>query len=245
LNLRSGYLENIFYQEVIIKWFQNSYYSKITDSEEGYKANLLQAQDIIEMYLKEQSQSVDNTIEFDKWLEDKKFRYSFNKEMCYQDILSSTTSIIDQFLKSPYQAQKGVLESAVKCNEIFLEFVYNTIDVEEMNYQNSNLVTEKKEAIDFADYLLGNFEMDSFPLLHPKRNGDEDLCWKLSGTEQRYTTIEMYQIWLNEPKAIEDNVWDEFAKEYSQLHSLDLEQVRYWFIPLLEFGKQHYSLIKK
>jgi len=46
-------IEGIFYQEVIVKWFQDSYYSKITDSEEGYKANLLQAQDIIEIYLKE------------------------------------------------------------------------------------------------------------------------------------------------------------------------------------------------
>jgi hypothetical protein len=59
-------IEGIFYQEVIVKWFQDSYYSKITDSEEGYKANLLQAQDIIEMYLKKQSQSVDNTIDMEE-----------------------------------------------------------------------------------------------------------------------------------------------------------------------------------
>lgn len=43
----------------------------------------------------------------------------------------------------------------------------------------------------------------------------------------------------------EVDVWDKFAKEYSQLNSLYLEQVRYLFIHLIEFGEQHYTLIKK
>jgi len=46
------------------------------------------------------------------------------------------------------------------------------------------------------------------------------------------------------PPTIQEDLWKQFAKEYSQLHSLDLEQVRYWFIPLIEFGKQNYTLIK-
>lgn len=58
------------------------------------------------------------------------------------------------------------------------------------------------------------------------------------------STTHFYIPKTSHPKEVVD-VWDKFAKEYSQLHSLDLEQVRYWFIPLIEFGKQHYTLIKK
>jgi hypothetical protein len=63
-------IENIFYQEVIIKWFQDSYYSKITNSEEGYKANLLQAQDIIEIYLKEHTKEQPQSVEDNVWDEE-------------------------------------------------------------------------------------------------------------------------------------------------------------------------------
>jgi len=50
---------------------------------------------------------------------------------------------------------------------------------------------------------------------------------------------------IDNTPTIQEDLWKQFAKEYSQLHSLDLEQVRYWFIPLIEFGKQNYTLIKK
>jgi hypothetical protein len=69
---------------------------------------------------------------------------------------------------------------------------------QEVNYYSSNLFTEKKEAIEFADYLLGNFEMAEFEKEHPKYVVDDELCWQLAGTQQKYTTVEMYQIWLNE-----------------------------------------------
>lgn len=41
------------------------------------------------------------------------------------------------------------------------------------------------------------------------------------------------------------NSWDDFAKEYTKIHTLDLEQVRTWFIPLLEFAKENYNITKK
>ena len=50
---------------------------------------------------------------------------------------------------------------------------------------------------------------------------------------------------LDKAMSEEERIWDEFAREYSGLQSLDLEQVRHWFIPLLQFGKQHYTLTKK
>jgi hypothetical protein len=73
-------IENIFYQEVIIKWFQDSYYSKITNSEEGYKANLLQAQDIIEMYIKKHSKELPKAIEDNVWDEARKEYFKYVSE---------------------------------------------------------------------------------------------------------------------------------------------------------------------
>ncbi len=48
-------IENIFYNEVIIKWFHNDYYNTLVTSEAGYRANLMTADDIISLYLKEHS----------------------------------------------------------------------------------------------------------------------------------------------------------------------------------------------
>jgi hypothetical protein len=106
----------------------------------------------------------------------------------------------------------------VKCKHL-PQSVDNTIDVE-----------EKKVFNDFEEWIVVRFAETGFKGF----NFDEikEIVDKAKESREKR-------------KAIDNNVWDEFAKEYSQLHSLDLEQVRYWFIPLLEFGKQHYSLIKK
>ena len=181
-------IESIFYQEVIVKWWNGQI--KMHDGTEYRKTldHIVNENDIKEMYLERDEQPLKGDV--------------------LEEELWNTPQSVD-----------------------------NTIDMEEVNYQNSNLVTEKKEAIDFADWLLTYYEMDNFPLLHPKRNGDEDLCWKLGGTEQRYTTVEIYQIWLNEPKAIEDNVWDEARKKYLKISTgtilLNSENT------LFEFFKHH------
>lgn len=134
-----------------------------------------------------QPQSVDNSIEFNKWLKDKKQRYLENKEECYNDILSSTTSAIDQFLKSPYQAQKGVLESAVKCNEMFLEFVDNSIEVRHL---------EQPQILkDFITAIKNEFK-------------DEN--WD-------YLDFVADRVIENQPKVNEDNVWDEVRRGYKKL----------------------------
>jgi hypothetical protein len=144
LNLRSGYLEDIFYQEVIIKWFQSHALYQL--------CNTMVKDEIIAAYAVEEI---------------------FNNPNLCALFFGGALEV-----KQPYFKGKG--EHSV--NEL------------------------------------------------------EKMC-------QQYKD---YVSHINsQPKAIDNNVWDEFAKEYSQLHSLDLEQVRYWFIPLLEFGKQNYSLIKK
>lgn len=243
-------IENIFYQEVIVKWFQ--------EHPLYHLCNGMQKEKIIAAYLEEHTkeqpmseyqsecvcenecrgfvnvkckhlpQSVLKTIdmkeEFDKWLDDKKFRYSFDKEMCYQDILSSTTSAIDQYLKSPYQAQKGVLESAVKCNEMFLEFVDNSIDVEEV--QQAYFKCKGVHSV----------------------NELEKMC-------QQYKD---YVSYINsQPKAIEDNVWDEVLQTYFNERkkineaivdleeSADYSNATMHVLTFYEWLEQNYSLIKK
>lgn len=55
------------------------------------------------------------------------------------------------------------------------------------------------QAIYFADWILSNYEMGTFELLHPKRkNVDDDLCWVLAGTNQKYTTEELFEIFEKE-----------------------------------------------
>ena len=186
-------IEDIFYQEVILKWYVGKYGKVEFDYNE---------QQIKEIYLKEHTK----------------------EQPLKGDVLE------EELWNTP-------------------QSVDNTIDVEEMNYQSSNLVTEKKEAIEFADYLLGNFEMAEFEKEHPKYVVDDELCWQLAGTKQKYTTVEMYQIYLNDtnksqPKAIEDNVLEEARKEYFKYVS----ECRLNGVTYLDFFKwleKHYSLIKK
>ena len=147
--------------------------------------------------------SVDNSIEFDKWLEDKKQRYLENKEECYNDILSSTTSAIDQFLKSPHQAQKGVLESAVKCNEMFLAFVDNSIDVEEVISKRIDRFHKMYLAHDI-NYIDSNDIQDLKESYYYKGRRDESIHFESL-----------------QPKAIEDNVWDEVVEKYKTSMSFD------------------------
>ena len=54
-SLKDEEIENIFYNEVILKWFHNDYYNTLVTPEAGYRANLMTADDIISLYLKEHS----------------------------------------------------------------------------------------------------------------------------------------------------------------------------------------------
>jgi hypothetical protein len=65
-----------------------------------------------------------------------------------------------------------------------------------LHYLDVSLIN--KEAIEFADYLLGNFEMSEFEKEHPKYKVDEELCWQLAGTKQKYTSKEMYEMFISE-----------------------------------------------
>jgi len=202
--LTGSEIENIFYNEVIVKWWDSLDASKMGDflyhlrdgmdsMEEVTKA------EICTLYIKEHS----------------KEEPYINKGLDY---------MID--LEQPLSVKKHI--------EVDGEF----------NYYSSNLITEKKEAIEFADYLLGNFEMSEFEKEHPKYKVDDELCWQLAGTQQKYTTVEMYEIWLNEPKItqpkVEVNSWDDvFRLIKLETRSDSLTE------KIVETLKNNYTLTKK
>ena len=70
--------------------------------------------------------------------------------------------------------------------------------IAKLHYLDVSLIN--KEAIEFADYLLGNFEMSEFEKEHPKYKVDDELCWQLAGTKQKYTSKEMYEMFISEKK---------------------------------------------
>lgn len=53
----------------------------------------------------------------------------------------------------------------------------------------------KEVAIGFAEFLLADFEMGVF-----EDGRDEDLCWVLGGTNQKSTTPELFDIYLESIK---------------------------------------------
>lgn len=242
-NFRIKYLdfniEGIFYEEVILKWYVGKYGKVEFDYNE---------QQIKEIYLKEHTKEQPQN----EWVSCEGYsaqEYPDFKKGWGIECFNGTKGTIEAY-HNPYLYIEEQVDEIHKMNvKAYITFeqpqsVDNTIDVEEVNYQSSNLVTEKKEAIEFADYLLGNFEMAEFEKEHPKYVVDDELCWQLAGTKQKYTTVEMYQIYLNDtnksqPKAIEDNVWDEI---YS-MHPIT------WETPavqqVIQYIQKHYSLIKK
>ena len=46
-------------------------------------------------------------------------------------------------------------------------------------------------SVSFADYLISDFEMVS-------EGVEEELLWQLCGTKQRYTSKEIYEVFINE-----------------------------------------------
>jgi hypothetical protein len=270
--LTGSEMENIFYNEVILKWgivqIPNIGYCekdeliKIYLKEHSKLKKVLREVDIDVSFelSKEREEEIDNLMK-EHSKEEPKTIY-WGKDACmYDGEHSQLTSASNRHLcKLLGGTCDCVIEEVI--NPIDNPILYRTVfdkkeqplsvnkDVEvdeELNYHSSNLVTEKKEAIEFADYLLGNFEMSEFEKEHPKYKVDDELCWQLAGTQQKYTTVEMYEIWLNEPKItqpkVEDNSWDEVVKEF--IKHIQFDKVESQTIELINWIKQHYTLIKK
>ena len=59
-----------------------------------------------------------------QWIEEKVFLYNENSEESLEDMLSTTTDVIEQYINSPDSlASKGLLESCLKHNKLFLKTI--------------------------------------------------------------------------------------------------------------------------
>jgi hypothetical protein len=96
----------------------------------------------------------------------------------------------------------------------------------------------------------GNFVFETIPYTEPPKKGislndKKEIEYKAESNYDKFKELVSDEVSPVHENMDNRRTWEDFAKEYSQLHSLDLEQVRYWFIPLIEFGKQNFTLIKK
>ncbi len=58
-----------------------------------------------------------------QWLEEKVLAYNENPKEALEDMLSTTTDVIEQYTKSPNIATKGVLDACLEHNKLFLQKV--------------------------------------------------------------------------------------------------------------------------
>jgi hypothetical protein len=60
----------------------------------------------------------------EQWLEEKVLAYNENPKEALEDMLSTTTNIMEQFIKSPdSQATKGLLDACMEHNKLFFQKV--------------------------------------------------------------------------------------------------------------------------
>ena len=59
----------------------------------------------------------------EQWLEEKVSAYNENQKEALEDMLSTTTDVIEQYIKSPNNATKGVLDACMEHNKLFLQKV--------------------------------------------------------------------------------------------------------------------------
>ena len=59
----------------------------------------------------------------DQWLDEKVSAYNENPKEALEDMLSTTTHVIEQYTKSPTIATKGVLDACLEHNKLFLQKV--------------------------------------------------------------------------------------------------------------------------
>jgi len=70
--------------------------------------------------------------------------------------------------------------------------------VEPLEDLEQELLNLHSVSVSFADYLISDFEMVS-------EGVEEELLWQLCGTKQRYTSEEIYNVFMNE--RLRTSVW--------------------------------------
>lgn len=59
----------------------------------------------------------------EKWLEEKVWEYNEDPKEALRNMLSTTTDVIEQYIKNPNIATKGVLDACMEHNKLFLQKV--------------------------------------------------------------------------------------------------------------------------
>ena len=65
----------------------------------------------------------------EQWLEEKLNNYYGDPKTTLLDMLENTNNVMEQYLKSPNIATKGVLEACQIHNEMFLKELNNFLDI--------------------------------------------------------------------------------------------------------------------
>ena len=59
----------------------------------------------------------------DDWLKEKLSAYNKEPKQTLEDMLLTTTDVIEQYLKSPSRSTRGLIESCLQHNKLFIENV--------------------------------------------------------------------------------------------------------------------------
>lgn len=85
----------------------------------------------------------------EQWLEEKVSAYNENPKEALEDMLSTTTDIIEQYIKSPNIATKGVLDACLEQNKLFIQKIMERVvactDDSEILLGESQMQTEIDE----------------------------------------------------------------------------------------------------
>jgi len=128
-------IENIFYNEVIVKWFYNDYYNTLVTPEAGYRANLMTADDIISLYLKGHSKpkkvlreiNIDVSFELSKEREeeiDNLMKEHSKEETTLVTSAEQLDEIMDEIFEQPLSVNKDIevgeekTYPCIKCNKL-------------------------------------------------------------------------------------------------------------------------------
>ena len=109
------------------------------------------------------------------------------------EAVSNIMKLYDQFKQDEQSERIKELEGNIKyITETYVDLM------SELNDKIKQLEANKQiDAVEFADFLMSDYEMDAFEKGHGS-GLDGYLCWKLAGTNQKYTTQELFTLFKDE-----------------------------------------------
>jgi hypothetical protein len=288
LDLRMGHIENIFYNEVVMIWFNGltyDYKMKITDSDFKVSAERIKELYLKEHWVKPTAQEKEQILKERNTVIERNTEYPLTPNDCFKEhtkeqpitaLCENGSNLTFDDACNLISEQPQSVDNTIDVQDTFdfsfdplkdkpaykiatIKSVLKTIDVEEhkceyggaMNIQSDDECYAKPKVFPVGTIVrdMHNLNEDEFD--KPCYTKLKDGKWKLGS--QKYFTIDANSIGENkrfklisippQPKAIEDNVWDEARRGYKKLtHRSILSNGEH---ALLDYMEQHYSLIKK